>query len=333
MENTRLAPEVMALGDLILNMASAGETAEGIALYERQPAGASANMLTQVARLGGRAALISKLGNDEHSRYLYDYELKCGVDMSNVTIGTRPTRIMFVYYDENNDRYFSDFHMERNEVDIDIDEVNYDMVKSSRYVDIKCVPFDPSLPISATLEKVISVAQEGGAGLVIDTQWRGSSMSEAERAQVRRRASICEVVKLTEEEMAYYFDESDPMKGTEKILENGKTQIVALTLDSRGCMLRTHNAWAYAPGFAVNPVDTTGAGDSFMGALLYSLCKAGKPTETIDAEQLATIAEFCNACAAYTTQFRGSLAHMATHANAEYIRKHVPMHEKWTYFA
>ena len=221
------APEVVALGDLILNMTYAGETAEGIALYERQPAGASANMLTQVARLGGKAALISKLGCDEHSRYLFDYEMQCGVDMSNVKIGDRPTRIMFVYYDENNDRYFSDFQMERNEVDVDVDEINYEMVKSSKYVDVKCIPFDSKLPIARAMERLIQTAQEAGVSLVVDTQWRGSNMSDAERSQVRYKASISEVVKLTDVELEYYFNERDPMKGTEKILNSGVTKLVA----------------------------------------------------------------------------------------------------------
>lgn len=325
--------DVIAMGDLILNFAYAGESSEGIALYERQPAGATANMLTQVARLGGRAALISVLGNDEHSRYLFDYEKQCGVDMTNVRLGDLPTRIMFVYYDENNDRYFSDFQMERNDAYIEVDEIDYEMVKSSRYLSVKCMPLSPTQPAAEAMEKILRVARESDIAIAVDAQWRGQSMTSEERAEVRYKAAISEVVKLTDVEMEFYYGETDLLKGTERILNAGVTKLVALTLGAFGCLLRTRRAWVYEPGFRVATLDTTGAGDSFLGALLYSLCRTEHPTDSLAEAELAQIAAFCNACAAYSTQFRGSLANMASVADAEKIRALMPRGERCSYFS
>ena len=150
--------DVIAMGDLILNFAYAGESSEGIALYERQPAGATANMLTQVARLGGRAALISVLGNDEHSRYLFDYEKQCGVDMTNVRLGDLPTRIMFVYYDENNsefssytefiEKYTTGDNKFKYDIMVHLPEMYYrvidDSVESRRYYYVSATEFENS---------------------------------------------------------------------------------------------------------------------------------------------------------------------------------------------
>lgn len=324
--------DVIAIGDLILNFAYAGKNSEGIALYERQPAGATANVLTQVSRLGGSAALISTLGNDEHSRYLYDYEENCGVDMTNVRFGKLPTRIMFVYYTENNDRYFSDFMMKKNELDTAIDNVDFEMIESSRYINVKCMPYQAGLPIFDTMKRILQTAGEANVPVAVDAQWRGAEMTREEKRHVRNMAAISKVVKLTDVEMNYYFEEADPMRGTEKILREGDTQLVALTLDSRGCLLRSPNACAYVPGFKVEPRDTTGAGDSYMGSLLYALSRFEKEPAMINAHELSAIAEFCNACAAYSTQFRGSLAHMCTREQAEHIMKHIPKHDPWEYF-
>lgn len=324
--------DVIAIGDLILNFSYAGKNSDGIALYERQPAGATANILTQVARLGGKAALISTLGNDEHSRYLYAYEENCGIDMTNVHFGNLPTRIMFVYYTEDNDRYFSDFMMKKNELDTAIDNVNYEMIESSRYLNVKCMPYQADQPIFHTMKRILQTVEEANIPIAVDAQWRGAEMTKEEKRHVRNMVAISKVVKLTDVEMNYYFEESDPLRGTEKILNTGDTQLVALTLDSRGCLLRSKNACVYEPGFKVAPKDTTGAGDSYMGSLLYSLSRLEKEPSMMTAHELSATAEFCNACAAYSTQFRGSLAHMCTLEQADRMIRDIPKYEPWNYF-
>ncbi|MFR5787876.1 MAG: PfkB family carbohydrate kinase [Christensenellales bacterium] len=51
-----------------------------------------------------------------------------------------------------------------------------------------------------------------------------------------------------------------------------------------GSLLYTHKGWSYRPAYRVNALDTTGAGDSFMGALIYLLTH-----ETDNIEELQRI--------------------------------------------
>ena len=70
--------DVVALGDLILNMVYRGKTEAGFNLYERQPAGATGNLLSQIVRLGGTGALITTVGDDDHGKFLYEYAKEKG---------------------------------------------------------------------------------------------------------------------------------------------------------------------------------------------------------------------------------------------------------------
>jgi len=64
---------------------------------------------------------------------------------------------------------------------------------------------------------------------------------------------------------------------------------VAITMGAKGCTIATKDRVVQIPAFEVKVVDTTGAGDAFMGGLSYSLLQGW------DAERAGT---FANACAA-----------------------------------
>ena len=55
----------------------------------------------------------------------------------------------------------------------------------------------------------------------------------------------------------------------------GQVAIVALTLGHRGAVLVTRNEILHAPPIPIAPVSTVGAGDSFLGAMIWRLAGAG----------------------------------------------------------
>jgi 6-phosphofructokinase 2 len=66
-------------------------------------------------------------------------------------------------------------------------------------------------------------------------------------------------------------NEQDWLRASRRLIDTGRTEIVALSLADRGALLVTREgAWrGYAP--PVTPISTVGAGDSFLGALVWSL--------------------------------------------------------------
>ncbi len=312
--------DVVGLGDLMIDFTHAGRTEDGIDLFARNPAGSMANVLSQVARLGGNCVLVTTLGADEHSQYLYSVAEGLGIDMSCVAYGSWPTRFMFAYGGAGNDRRFSDYRSPRNEAQTRLETVDMEKLRHSHFLDIKAIVFAPDDPIVETEREMLRVAEENGVTVTIDMQWRGIPLPEANRRVLVERARRCGVVKVTDEELAYYYDAEELMSGTDRVLADSSTQIVAVTLGSRGCFLRTRRAHVYCPTYDVPVKDTTGAGDSFMGALLFCLARTGTEIGRLDRAELERIGDFCNACASYSTMNRGSLLGMASLEKARWVQ-------------
>ena len=62
--------DVTALGEVLIDFTPYGTSEGGQALFEQNPGGAPANVLAAVARLGGTAAFIGKVGDDMHGKLL-----------------------------------------------------------------------------------------------------------------------------------------------------------------------------------------------------------------------------------------------------------------------
>jgi sulfofructose kinase len=84
--------------------------------------------------------------------------------------------------------------------------------------------------------------------------------------------------------------------------------VAAMTLGAHGALALQEGRWIYAPGFIVDCLDTTGAGDVFHGAFCYSV---------LQKMPLADALEFSNAMAALNCTGSGARGHIA---NVEEVR-------------
>ena len=85
-----------------------------------------------------------------------------------------------------------------------------------------------------------------------------------------------------------------------------------------GAAVYIKNLKAVSHGYCVDVVDTTGAGDSFIGAFEYQLLRDGvEDIEAVSKETFEEYLEFANVCAAYTTTKAGALLSMATASEME----------------
>jgi len=73
--------------------------------------------------------------------------------------------------------------------------------------------------------------------------------------------------------------EADWIPACRRLVERGQVEVVALTLGDRGALLVTCDRVLRAPALAIKPVSVVGAGDSFLGAMTWSLA-AGHSLET-----------------------------------------------------
>ncbi len=105
---TRTEYDVVALGELLIDFTAQGAGADGYPLMAAHPGGAPANFLAAIARLGGRTALLSKVGADAFGTMLTGTLREVGVDTRGVVVAEDAfTTLAFVTLDARGERSFS----------------------------------------------------------------------------------------------------------------------------------------------------------------------------------------------------------------------------------
>lgn len=134
--------------------------------------------------------------------------------------------------------------------------------------------------------------------------------SEAQaKEQMRTALRFADIIKLSDEETELLTGQKDPVSATSRLIDGG-IKIAAVTLGKNGALIAAKDGCETVRGFEVNAIDTTGAGDAFWGAFLYSVGALGKAIDKIDLEELRELARFANAATALCVTKRGAIPAM-----------------------
>lgn len=128
-----------------------------------------------------------------------------------------------------------------------------------------------------------------------------------------------DLVKVADDELKYIFGSKDEERAKKAVFDAG-AQMLLVTRGSAGAAVHTKAYMIETAAADVTAMDTTGAGDSFIGAFLYCLMRCGVTKDNIGhmaKEELREVLEFSNYYAAYTTTNMGAIEAMATHAQIE----------------
>lgn len=106
--------------------------------------------------------------------------------------------------------------------------------------------------------------------------------------------------------------EPDPFRALAMIQDEYGMRMAAMTLGADGSLARVDGQFIYSPGFVVDCIDTTGAGDVFHGAFCYSV---------IDCMPMHEALEFSNAMAALNCTALGARGHIASLAEARALMR------------
>ena len=124
-----------------------------------------------------------------------------------------------------------------------------------------------------------------------------------------------DVVKISEEEWEFVTGDAELTSGIERILGLG-VKLLVVTLGERGCYYTNGTAAGYVDGFAVDVVDTLGAGDAFVAAMLMQLMKH-EDLQALDASRLDFMMRYANAAGALATQKVGVIPALPTPSEIE----------------
>lgn len=278
-------------------------------LLERNPGGAPANVAAAVAKLGRQASFLGKVGDDEFGRFLKETLEQQAVDTAGLIVTDEyPTTLAFVHLNDEGDRSFSFYRKHSADQMLRFEEIELRRLAQTAVFHFGSVSMTSNPAAEATI-RAAEYAKEHGALISYDPNlrpplWR--SLDEA-RAAIIQALRLADLVKISEEEVEFLTGTSDMEEGSRRIAEEYGTQVICVTLGPEGCLVRRGEQIIAVPGFTVKAIDTTGAGDSFMGSMLYQILESGLRVNELTGEQLGEFARFANAAGALTTLKRGGI--------------------------
>ncbi|WP_254808798.1 carbohydrate kinase family protein [Natronosalvus amylolyticus] len=307
-----MPPAVLVAGETLIDfLPERPGPLETVSGFERRPGGAPANVAVGLARLEEPVSLWTRVGDDPFGRYLTDVLAGYGLPETYVELdGDAQTSLAFVTHDENGDRTFSFYRDGTADTRMEPGRIDDDTLATTEWVHAGGVALSSGRSRDATLD-LLERAAEQGCTVSFDPNarpelWRDEDTFERVSRQALEYTDVC---KATVEELRALGCQGDSLEAVARnALEYGP-HTVYLTRGSEGAMVVTNDD-AREPdtlvehdGYAVDVVDTTGAGDAFVAGLIAAL-RNGRPL----AETLA----FAGAVAATTTTETGAMTALPT---------------------
>lgn len=303
--------DVVALGEILIDFTPAGVSEAGQRLFEQNPGGAPANVLTALSRFGKKTAFIGKVGTDMHGRFLREVLVDNQICAEGLVEDADVfTTLAFVALSDKGERSFSFARKPGADTTLRVDEIKTELITSARIFHVGSLSLTAE-PVRTATMTALAIAKNAGCVISYDPNYRAPLWESQEAAIQYMRAVIpfADVMKISDEETMLLTGVADPASAAQILIEQG-VSVVAVTLGADGALVATKEGCAHVTGYKATMVDTTGAGDSFWGGFLYKLLESGKmPAETTLKEAIAC-ADFGNAVASLCVEKRGAIPAM-----------------------
>ncbi|EYU36729.1 hypothetical protein ABFS82_14G294200 [Erythranthe guttata] len=305
---------IVSFGEMLIDFVP---TVSGVSLAEapgfiKAPGGAPANVAIAVTRLGGNAAFVGKLGDDEFGQMLAGILRENGVSADGVNFDKDArTALAFVTLRADGEREFMFYRNPSADMLLTPDELNLDLIRSAKVFHYGSISLIVEPCRSAHL-KAMEVAKAAGALLSYDPNLRLPLWSSAEEArkQILSIWNQAEVIKVSDEELQFLTQNDNIDDESAMSLWHDNLKLLLVTLGDKGCRYYTKNFRGAVDAYRVKTVDTTGAGDSFVGALLYKIVDDQAIIE--DESRLKEVLKYACACGAITTTKKGAIPALPT---------------------
>ncbi|MFI7442815.1 ribokinase [Nonomuraea indica] len=266
-----------------------GETVLGSDLAVH-PGGKGANQAVAAARLGARVALLGRVGADGHGRLLRESLERDGVDLSHLHDTPAASGVAMIAVGPRGDNSIIVAPGANSLLTEDDVRLAAPLLRAAPVV---------SLQLEIPLPAVLAAARLARRPVL--------NLSPA-MAVPEELLALCDPLVVNEHEAAWLLgDAGDPARQAKALLALGPRSVV-ITLGADGAVTAEAGAVRPVPSPRVTPVDTTGAGDAFTGALAWRLALG---------ESLAGAAAFAARVGAATVRGAGAQSSYPTMAEVE----------------
>lgn len=277
--------------------------------FEKKAGGAPANVAASISKLDGNAYFLGQVGDDFFGRYLIDLlnDLKINTEMA---VKKGSTTIALVGIDENGERNF-DF-LRGSDGNYSFENINLSNIDNSDIIHFGSATGFLDGELKKTYFKLLKYAKANNIYVSFDPNYRDTLIT-SDKLELFIKDSITflkqsDFTKLSDEELYLLTGEKDIKTGVNKLHDLG-VKVVTITLGAKGTYLSVNKENIIIPSIKIKQVDSTGAGDAFVGAVLKQLADI-EDKENIILEEWEKIIVFANKVGAITCTNYGAIASM-----------------------
>ncbi len=297
--------DVVALGELLIDFTTIRADSDGYPTMAAHPGGAPANFLAAIAKFGGKAAMLGKVGTDTFGKLLTSTLREVGIETKGIVASDDFfTTLAFVTLDANGDREFAFARKPGADTQLRFDELELSLLDETRVFHFGTLSLTGE-PSRTTTYRAVEYARAHGKLITFDPNLRKPLWRELDEAKQQMLWGLAhaDVVKISDEEVEFLFG-LGVQEGAQYILERFPVKLVFVTCGPDGCWFQNKNASGHVDSLRnIKVVDTTGAGDIFGGSAVWKLLQTGKAPEALDEAALREIVSFaCTAAGLSTTK-------------------------------
>ncbi len=317
-DNRNESKKVFCIGELLIDFIckDVGTNLVQGNNFEKKAGGAPANVAASITKLGGHAYFLGKVGNDPFGSFLENTLKDVNVDTSMLIKGGNTT-LAFVSIDSEGERDFKFFRGADGEYSFD--DIELLKIKQGDIIHFGSATGFLEGELKKTYFKLLDYAVENKMIISFDPNYRDALIKDT-RAFVKDSINFIEksdFVKLSDEEAIIITGKENLEECTDEILRMG-AKAVCITLGSKGTLLATKEKKDIIPSIKIKQVDSTGAGDAFVGAMLYQIAKR---EDKLDFTTISEYVEFANLVGAITCMNFGAICSIPTYEEVKRLRE------------
>lgn len=288
--------------------------------YIMQAGGAPLNVACAVSRLGGEGYFLGKLGGDSASDFLFDEIVKQHLDARYIVRDkSLSTAMAYISLDENGDRSFTFSRHNTADTLLDEEDIPDNLFESGDILHFG------SLGLVSRSEfahkKAINQAKSHGATVSFDVNIRENLWNSLDACvcKIKEYLPFADIVKVSDDELYQITASNCESEAINQLFSYAPDcKIVILTKGAQGATAYDKSmACEHCDAYKAKVVNTTGAGDCFIGAMLYLLSQ-NKAKLTINDMPFAL--DFASCASSIQISREGSMNAMPTLEEIEDVR-------------
>ena len=309
--------DVIALGELLVDFNALHSNDFDSVVYESNPGGAPCNVLAMLSNLQKRTAFIGKVGDDFLGHALQQRIVRMGISTEGLSKDKkRNTTLAFLNDSKTYPHQYLFYRNRTADMNLDEGDVDADMLSRTRIFHFGSLSFTHKRCRKAT-RKAIKAAKSKHRLISFDPNYRPVLWPGEEEARkwMLYGCSVCDILKVEASELAFITQQTTIQNGVDFLQKHYSISLILVTSGEAGSQAFMGNRKVYQEAFLTNrTIDTTGAGDTFLGCCLAYILEQGME---LSDHQLQEMLFRANAAASLETTRKGAIRAMPTQAELE----------------